>query len=98
MYGRLTTLQISPDAMDQALAQMREQVVPAAQKMDGYRGVTAFGDRSSGKIMAFTLWESEEAMAASEEAANRLRQASAEASSAQVGQVERFEVVFDQRV
>jgi heme-degrading monooxygenase HmoA len=98
MYGRLTTLQGSPDSMDQALAQLREKVMPAAQQMDGFKGMIAFGDRSTGKTLTFTLWETEEAMTASEEAGNRLRQAAAEATSSQVGQVERFEVVFDQRM
>jgi hypothetical protein len=67
-------------------------------RLDGFKGMIAFGDRSSGKMMAFTLWESEEAMRASEEAANDLRQTTSESTSAPVVGVERMEVVFDRRM
>ena len=47
--------------------------------MDGFKGMIALGDRQSGKTLGITFWESEEAMRASEEEANRLREESAEA-------------------
>jgi hypothetical protein len=45
-------------------------------------------------VLGVTLWESEEAMQASEEEANRLREDSAEAADQTVANVERYEVAL----
>jgi len=64
--------------------------------MDGFKGMIALGDRQSGKTLGITFWESEEAMRASEEEANRLREESAEAGGDTIAGVERYEVgVFE---
>jgi heme-degrading monooxygenase HmoA len=98
MYARLSTLEGSPNGIEQAIASVRDEVWPGAQALDGFKGMTAFVDRATGKMMAVTLWETEEALKASEEAASQLRVDSAEAASARIAGVERFEVVFDERV
>lgn len=53
-------------------------------------------DRGSGKVLAVTLWENEEALRASAEAANRLRSDSAEAAGESVVAVEEYEVLFSE--
>jgi heme-degrading monooxygenase HmoA len=65
--------------------------------MEGFRGVLALADRSTGKMVAITFWESEEAMRASEASANKLRESAAGASAAEIASVDRFEVVLDTR-
>ena len=45
-------------------------------------------------MLGVTLWESEEAMRASEQEADRLREESAEASNQTVADVERYEVTL----
>ena len=92
MHARVSIFEGSPDEIDEALRQAREQVLPQARQMDGFKGIIALGDRQSGKTLGITLWESEEAMRASEEAANRLREESAEAGGGTVAGVERYEV------
>jgi heme-degrading monooxygenase HmoA len=62
--------------------------------MDGFQGVYFLVDRQSGKGLSITLWESEEAMRASEDAANQLRSESAEASGEEILGVERYEVAI----
>ena len=62
--------------------------------MDGFEGVYYLVDRQSGKALTIILWESEEAMRASEEEANRLRSESAESAGATVENVERYEVAI----
>lgn len=52
------------------------------------------GDRQSGKTMGITFWENEEAMRVSEEAANRLRSESAQASGQERARVETYEVGY----
>jgi heme-degrading monooxygenase HmoA len=98
MFARVTTLQGSPDSVDAGTASVRDEVLPAARGMAGFMGMIALGDRSTGKMIGITLWESEDAMRASEEAANQLRQSAADAGSAQIAGVERFEVVLDERM
>jgi heme-degrading monooxygenase HmoA len=92
MHARVSIFEGSPDRIDDSLRQVREQVLPRAREMDGFKGLIALGDRQSGKTLGITLWESEEAMRASEEAANRMRTESAEASEEQIAGVERYEV------
>jgi hypothetical protein len=69
----------SPDELDDGLRQAREQVLPSAWQLDGFKGLIALGERHSGKMVGITFWESEEVMAASEEAANRMREETSEA-------------------
>jgi heme-degrading monooxygenase HmoA len=82
----------NPDQIDEMLRQAREQVLPQAKQMDGFKGLIALGDRQSGKTLGITLWESEEAMRASEEAANRMRSETSQASGETIAGVERYEV------
>ena len=56
--------------------------------------MAALGDRQTGKTLGVTFWESEQALKASEEAANSLREESAEALSDTIAGVERYEVGF----
>jgi len=94
MFARLSRFEGSPEGMDEAVRHVREQVLPQIQRQDGSKGLIALGDRQSGKVLGVTLWESEEAMRASEAEANRLREESAEASSQTITNVERYEVVL----
>ena len=98
MFGRMTTIEATPETVDAGVAMLRDEVFPGVRSMDGFRGMLGLGDRSTGKMMAITLWETEEAMRASEEGANQLRAATSEATSARIASVERLEVVFDERV
>jgi heme-degrading monooxygenase HmoA len=83
-----------PQLIDEMLRQVQDQVVPQARLIDGFKGMIALGDRQSGKTMGITFWENEDAMRASEEAANRLRSESAEAGGHAEAGVERYEVGF----
>lgn len=92
MFARVSTYQGPPDRIGEAIRIGREQVMPAAAKLAGYRGAYLLVDRKSGKSISVTLWESETDLRASEEAADRLRAQGAAAGSAQILSVERFEV------
>jgi hypothetical protein len=96
MHARVTTLEGPPDKIDDATRHVREQVLPQSQQLDGFKGFVALGDPHSGKLLGVSLWESEELMRASEEAADRMRGESAQATGARIGGVERYEVaVFE---
>ena len=94
MYARVSTLEGPPELMDEGLRQAREVVLPQGRQMEGFKGMIALGDRHSGKTLGITFWENEEAMRASEEAADRLREESAEAAGDTIASVERYEVGF----
>jgi heme-degrading monooxygenase HmoA len=96
MFARVTTLQGAPDRVEDGIRAVREQVIPAAKEMRGFKGILALADRSTGKMLGITLWDSEDSMRESEEAANLLRSDSAAAGGGEIGSVERFEVVVDE--
>jgi heme-degrading monooxygenase HmoA len=92
VYARISTLEGSPEHIDEGLRQVRQNVLPQIQQQDGFKGMIALADRQSGKTLGITFWESEAALKASEEAADRLREDSAEAMSDTIAGVERYEV------
>jgi heme-degrading monooxygenase HmoA len=96
MYARVTTLEGPPDKIDDGTRHVREQTLPQLQQMDGFEGFVTLVDRQSGKQLAVALWESEEALRATEEAVSSMRSGVAEAASATVAGVESYEVaVFE---
>ncbi len=94
MFARVSRFEGSPEGMDEALRYVREHVLPQLRRQDGNKGLIALGDRQSGMVLGVTLWESEEAMRASEQEADRLREESAKASNQAIADVERYEVAL----
>jgi len=94
MFARVTRTTFAPNRLDDLEPVVREQVLPAFQQIAGFRGLWAMADRQNGTGLTFTLWESEEAMRASEAAADQVRSAAAASADAEVVAVERYEVVF----
>ncbi|CAN5749143.1 hypothetical protein BH18ACT11_BH18ACT11_22260 [soil metagenome] len=96
MYARVTTLEVPPERMDDATRHVQEQVLPQLSQMEGFKGFIALGSRQSGKLQGVALWESEEALRATDEAVVSVREGAAEASGGTVASVEEFEVsVFE---
>jgi heme-degrading monooxygenase HmoA len=93
MYARLTTLEAPPEKMDNTTRVVQEQVLPQLQQMDGFKGFIALRDRGSGKLRGLALWESEEALRATDEAAARIRGEVQEATGGTIASVENYEVV-----
>ncbi len=94
MFARVSTYQGDPGRIDEGLEHARKNIVPRAQQLDGFRGLYYLIDRESGKALSITLWETEEALRATEEEANRLRHEGAQAYAASVESVERYEVAL----
>lgn len=96
MHARVTTLEGSPERFDEGTRHVRERVLPQLKQMDGFKGFIALGDRQSGKLLGVALWDSEEALRATEEAVSRVRSGAAEATGGAVASVEQYEVtVFE---
>lgn len=65
MYARSTTIQAKPSSIDTGIAHVRDEVMPALAAMDGCVGISLLVDRESGRCIATSAWETEEAMRAS---------------------------------
>ena len=66
MHARVTTGQVNPDQIDEAMHVYRNDVLPTIQRGEGFKGVTTMVDRATGKTLAISVWESEAAMTAAE--------------------------------
>ncbi len=96
MHARVTTIQGSPDKMDDATSHLQEQTLPQLQKMEGFKGFVSLGDRQTGKVLGVVFWESEEALRATEQAVSSVRSGVAEATGGIVASVEEYEVLVNE--
>jgi heme-degrading monooxygenase HmoA len=96
--ARVSTLEGTPDQIDGSAEQIRSETAPGVRELQGNVGIIGLADRSSGRMTAITLWESEDALRQSEEQANRLRSQAAERGGQRVGTVERYEVAIAQQL
>jgi heme-degrading monooxygenase HmoA len=94
MHARMTTMEGSSERLAEGLREIREDVLPQLQQQDGFKGFVVFDNRQSGELIGFSLWESEQAMQASEEVGERTRRESAETMSDTIAGVERYEVAI----
>ena len=96
MHARVTTLELDPDRLDEAVAQLEEEDLPTFKSIDGFRGFTLLLDRRSGRVVATSYWATQEHMQASEDAMQVPRQRAAETGNAKSEpEIERFEVALD---
>jgi heme-degrading monooxygenase HmoA len=73
MYARSTTIEGNPQAMDDGIANIRDEVMPLVQRMDGNVGLSMLADRNSGRIIVTTAWATEDAMRASAQGVSESR-------------------------
>jgi heme-degrading monooxygenase HmoA len=94
MYARVSQYEGgAPEGLEESVRRGREEILPAARELDGFAGAIALLDRRTGRHMVISLWESEEAMSASEEVAEELRERQLTGGE-QVASVSRYEVAM----
>ena len=96
MHARVTTIQGAPGKVDDVARQVQEQTLPQLQKLEGFQGFVALGDRQSGKLLGVSFWESEEALRANEQAVSDVRSKAAETADGIVASVEQYEVLVNE--
>ena len=92
MFARVTQYDVSPKRLQQGRRAFEEHVVPALRMQSGYNGGLLLGNPESGKVLTVSLWETEEAMHATDEAAYWFRTFGAEKAGGTVADVETYEV------
>jgi heme-degrading monooxygenase HmoA len=94
MYARVNRFQDRPENLDEAERFAQEKIVPQLQTIPGFVGVLSLIDRTTGGSLAITLWDDEQAMAASEPEADRLRGDVRQGTGSEIRTVDRYEVAL----
>lgn len=80
------------DDADRAISLVRDQIVPLARKQEGIVAAYWLGDRDRGRGLAVTIWESENAMIASEAVAREAARTEQQDADVETEAVEHYEV------
>jgi heme-degrading monooxygenase HmoA len=78
VYARTTTIEAKTSSIDAGIAHIRETVMPALEGFEGYIGLSLLVDRSTGRCITTSAWESEEAMRSSTQAVREIRDRAAQ--------------------
>jgi hypothetical protein len=93
MYARFTHVQGDPGKVDAGITSYREHVLPSVQSVDGFKGTLLLVDRSGGKAIGISVFDSEEGRAKADVALQEARERTIRAvGSADIPQVELYEV------
>jgi heme-degrading monooxygenase HmoA len=98
MYARSTTFRGRPEAADRLITQVRDEVMPMVEQMDGFVGCSLLVDRDTGRAIVTTSWATEEAMRASEEGVRESRAGAARVTGGGEPEVQRWEVAAMHRM
>jgi hypothetical protein len=97
VYARTTTIQADRSKVEDGIARVRDQVFPAVTAMDGCAGMSLLVDRESGRCIATTSWETEDAMRSSAEQVKPLRGDAEQTLGATSSEVATWEVAVMHR-
>jgi len=96
--ARVSMLEGSPGGIDDSVASVKADTLPAVRELPGNVGAIGLADRNSGRSIVITLWESSDALRQSEQQANKLREQAAKSGSQRIGNVDRYEVAVAQQL
>jgi hypothetical protein len=96
MHARIVTFEGSSERMQgvDPGQHFRERVLPTLQQQAGFQRVYLLLDRTRGKLMGITLWESEETAQKAMQAMEPIRAASAQEMGAPSVAPEDYEVIY----
>jgi hypothetical protein len=92
--ARVSSLEGPPERIDEGIRFIKEQILPEAGNITGWRGIVALADRKTGRTKTITFWDGPESLRASEERADRLRGQAAQAMGDTITGVDRYEVAL----
>ena len=75
MHARMTRYEgAAPEAIDETLVAKKKVLPSELGQTEGMKGIVFLTDRENGTVVVISLWESEDAMDASEDHATRVRE------------------------
>lgn len=96
MFARLTRYEgVATERIDDALAEKTKVLPTEPGQVEGMRGAVFCADRSSGTILAMSLWEDEKSLQESERMATQLREqvtGEGETATVETFEIARFSV------
>lgn len=92
MYARTSTIQADPARIDEGIAYVRDQVIPAVTAIEGCVGMSLVVERDSGRCIATAAWATEDAMRESAEKVRPYRDEAQRLLGAESSEVEVWEV------
>ncbi|MDE8588322.1 hypothetical protein [Arthrobacter sp. NQ4] len=90
MFARISTYKTGPDTRTD---NPTDVVVNSVLELPGCKGVYYLNGTETDNAISITLWDTEDAMLASRQAATRIREESSQADGTQIVSVEEFEVM-----
>jgi quinol monooxygenase YgiN len=97
MYARSTTVRGNPQAMDDGISYVREEVMPAVSRMDGCVGLSMLADRQTGRCIITTAWADADALHRSADDVMAMRQKASEIMQAET-EVQEWEIAVLHRL
>lgn len=92
--ARSTTIMAQPDRIDDGIALVNNELMSMVTDIDGCMGLSLLVDRSSGRCIATSSWDSEQAMRASNERLQPVRQRLLDTLGADDLEVEEWEIAI----
>ena len=90
MHARVSTYEGQADELVKGF----ESVTGPLEGLEGFSKAYFLVDRAGGRGMSITLWESADALAASAERANQMREEATDQAGGSIQSVENFEVAL----
>lgn len=95
MYARVATIAVGSGEPD-STADIFEQIVPTLRELDGYRGIVVLDDLGDSRFLVLTLWDTAEALEASDGIAKRMVAAETAERDFRIQDIARYRVgTFD---
>ena len=94
MYARVSTYAGTAEDFYRGLEKVKSALMPRVQEMPGYQGALSLIDRSTGKSVSITLWDSQEALRGSRQPTYQMRSDAAAMSPVEILSVQEYEVAI----
>jgi heme-degrading monooxygenase HmoA len=93
VFVRTSTWSGTPEQLEAWARTVQDKVKPFVKQQPGNKGAFFLIDREGRKALTFTIWESEEAALATDQAADQRRSRTMDATGVRMVSKDRYEVV-----
>ena len=92
-FARVTFGESDPARFEEGVANLNQTVIPQARELPGFQSGYWLADRATGKLLAVVVYDSEEHVRQTDEAAAQLRQQVGSVAGVNFTGVETYEVI-----